>query len=350
MNNFQKQIQTRRGKSKKPRIAWILTDWAANPYREANDLYGGIGYYRVILPSRYLRKDFDIEVIGAEFRHWGTIDETYTRLGRDYDLIICKHLLDGQTASNILATAKHFKRKVILDLDDDYFHIRKDTPAYKDYESSKDGKYVTTAFLELADGIIVSTDPLKKLYEKYNKNIHVLPNCNDVKEWPERKQWDDGKIRIGFAGGVEHNNDLDLLCEPIGKILNKYENVTFEVIGAVGAEKARDMGARMLKFANHKILDRFRITGGTQAWLGYPELLAAQGWDIGLAPLVDDEFNRSKSHIKWMEYSSVGAATIASPVYPFKEPINGVNVIEHGVTGLFASTADEWFQMFGNVN
>ena len=126
---FSEQLQTRKIKSKKPRIAWLLTDWANSPYREANDLYGGIGYYRVVLPSRPLRKYYDIEVIGADFKHWGTEDETYTRLGRDYDLIISKHIMSGRTGSNILATAKHFGRKVIVDIDDNYFQMRKDNPA-----------------------------------------------------------------------------------------------------------------------------------------------------------------------------------------------------------------------------
>lgn len=327
----------------KPTIGWVFGDWLQNAYRQENDLYGGIGYYRVIKPAQILRKWFDIEVIGADIRHWGTTAETYQRLGTQYDLIYSKHMTDGEQASNILATADHFKKKVLVDIDDNYLELRKDNPAGKNYEKLKGTRYFLGAFLELANGLTVSTAPLKETYSHLNKVIDVLPNCNDVKDWPQPKFINDGKIRIGYAGGSAHNDDLDLIIEPIAKILEKYPNVTFDVIGALTAEKAREMGAKMLKFSSASILDRFRITGGTLAWQGYPELLAAQGWDIGICPLIDEPFNRGKSHIKWMEMSMIGAATVASPVYPYIEPIDGVNTIIHGKTGLFATSADEWF-------
>lgn len=342
--NFSEQIEKRSFKSKKPRIAWIFTDWCANAYRQENDLYGGIAYYRVIKPSQVLREFYDIEVIGQDFTHWGTMDEAYTRLGRDYDLIISKHIMNGQMASNILATAQHYKRKVIVDMDDNYLDIRADNPAAKDYEIGKEGRSYMQAFLELADGITVSTQPLKELYLRHNKKIDVLPNCNDIKDWATPFKRNDGFIRIGYAGGSAHNDDLDLICEPIAKILHKYPNVIFETVGAISVEKAREMAGKMLKFANHKILERFRITGGTLAWQGYPELLSSQGWDIGIAPLIDEPFNRGKSHIKWMEYAMIGIPTVASPVYPYIEAVQKVKVIEHGKTGLFASNADEWFE------
>ena len=35
-------------------------------------------------------------------------------------------------------------------------------------------------------------------------------------------------------------------------------------------------------------------------------------WHIGLAPLLDTAFNRSKSPIKAMDYAAIGLATLAS--------------------------------------
>jgi len=45
------------------------------------------------------------------------------------------------------------------------------------------------------------------------------------------------------------------------------------------------------------------------------------GWafDIGLAPLRDNHFNRGKSNLRWLEYSALKIPTIASDVEPFKE-------------------------------
>jgi glycosyltransferase involved in cell wall biosynthesis len=61
-----------------------------------------------------------------------------------------------------------------------------------------------------------------------------------------------------------------------------------------------------------------------QPWVphnAYPYKLALMNIDIGLCPLVDNVFNRNKSAIKWMEYSVVGAATIASNIPPYSKVI-----------------------------
>lgn len=326
----------------KPKILWLLNDWDT-PYRTAQDAYGGIGYYRVVAPSRPLREWFDIDVVGADIRNWGTDDAKYNRIGRAYDLIISKHMRTGQEASNLLAIAKHFKKPILFDLDDNYLNIRKDNPAFAEYDVLKGPRYFVSATLELCDGVIVSTEPLKNLYTQFNKNIDVLPNCCDINDWPKKpKVWNDGKIRIGYAGGSAHNADLNLIIEPMAYILAKYPNVLFEIIGALTDQEAMRMGNRMNELVKRNVLDRFRIRGGTLAWQGYPELLASTGWDIILAPLVDDAFNRGKSHIRWLESSLVHAPVIASPVYPYQMDIQGVHTIQDGETGLFAETSKEW--------
>ena len=77
-----------------------------------------------------------------------------------------------------------------------------------------------------------------------------------------------------------------------------------------------------------------------QSWVqhvAYPYKLKLANIDIGLCPLVDNQFNRNKSAIKWMEYSVVGAATIASNIPPYS------TVIKHGETGLLVND-DEWVE------
>lgn len=328
----------------KPKIAWIFSDYDVNEFRRKNDLYGGIGYYRVIKPAEVLKKWFDIDVIGADFEHWGTTAEKYNRLGQ-YDLIISKHLRTPEMLSNVLATGSHFKKKVLLDIDDNYMAIRPDNPAYKDYEYGQGPREFIGAGISLANGIITSTKLLKGLYSKLNKKIDVLPNCNDINDWPkEVKKWDDGKIRIGFAGGQGHLADLELILEPMSYILAKYPNVLFEIVGAVWPKEAMLLTVKMNEFCKKDISAQVRIAGGTPAWQGYPELLSSFGWDIVIAPLVDDEFNVCKSHIRWMESAMIYAPVIASPVYPYMADIQGIKTIQDGKTGFFANNSEQWFK------
>jgi hypothetical protein len=54
----------------------------------------------------------------------------------------------------------------------------------------------------------------------------------------------------------------------------------------------------------------------------YNETLAKLNFDIGLCPLVDNRFNRSKSAIKFYEYAMVGTATLASKIPPYEGECN----------------------------
>jgi len=80
----------------------------------------------------------------------------------------------------------------------------------------------------------------------------------------------------------------------------------------------------------------------TPTFLEYPEHLAHQKWDIGIAPLVDTAFTRCKSHIKWLEYSMYQIPTIASRVYPYFMELEGRKTIVDGETGLLCRNAKEW--------
>lgn len=323
-----------------PRIAAIYTEWNVNNYRREMNAYGGIGYYRIIKPAAELKKlGFDIIVLGKEISEWGNMMEAFSRLFISYDIIYIKQIDHPQTASNLLALARHYGKKVIVDLDDNYLDVREDNPAYDNYKIGSKERYALGAFVGLADGLVVSTEPLKKVYARLNKNIEVIPNCNDLSDWGENQKKGDGKIKIGYAGSVTHNADLELIWEPVKEILQKYPNVEFELLGAVPKTEWEKIKKR---FRSVKGKISFHL--GTPSWEGYPELLASMGWDIGLAPLIDDEFNRGKSHIKWMEYASLRIPCVASKTYPYCEEIQGVKTIDHGVTGLLCTTSSGWIE------
>jgi glycosyltransferase involved in cell wall biosynthesis len=61
------------------------------------------------------------------------------------------------------------------------------------------------------------------------------------------------------------------------------------------------------------------------------------GTYIGLAPLSAIQFNRSKSNLKFLEYTAYNAVTVASDFGPYK------NTIEDGVTGVLVSDNRDWY-------
>lgn len=328
----------------KKRILFIRTDWGVSEYRRKNDAYGGIGYYRVVKPAQALAEaypdEYEITVWGKHVTTLGeSADVAYPRIFRAFDLVICKDI-DGVNASNMLAVAEHYGKPLVIDIDDNVMAIRDDNPAAEYYGKGKPDRYLKMALYGLAPGVIASTEPLRNALSAHSPRVNVLPNCNDVRDWQfPKKQHTDGMIRIGYAGSITHNADLELVKPALLHILKKYPNVRFEMLGAYDKPDARQMISEF-----QEVADRIQFFAGTPSWKGYPEALASMGWDIGLAPLIVDDFNQSKSHIKWMEYAMLKIPTVASAVYPYKEPIQGTPVIEQGKTGFLVkpSTPDYW--------
>ncbi|MRR12221.1 glycosyltransferase, partial [bacterium] len=68
----------------------------------------------------------------------------------------------------------------------------------------------------------------------------------------------------------------------------------------------------------------------------YAELLA--GFDIGIAPLIDNKFNSCKSDLKFLEYSKIGMPSVLSKVAPY------MRSVRHGENGFLATNTKDWLK------
>jgi glycosyltransferase involved in cell wall biosynthesis len=309
------------------------------------DGYGGVGYYRIIQPSRHI-KGHEVNVVGMGIGHKGeTPEQKWTRIFTDYDVFWTTYFSNPQEASYIFYHRDKFKKKVIIDLDDNYLDVGKNNALYEKYKPTRKDRAFTSTILSFADAITVSTEPLKQkvsahLKKIYNleKNIFVIPNMNEIADWnyqPAEKNKD--KFVIGYSGSSSHYDDLEMMLPALGKIMDKYPQVFFESTGAIG-KKHIELFSCFSKSAQL----RSDAIPSTWTFKEYPEHLSKMKWDIGIAPLIDDAFTRCKSHIKFMEYSMFKIPTIASRVYPYFVPCFGREVIEHEKTGLLVKPS-EWF-------
>lgn len=180
-----------------------------------------------------------------------------------------------------------------------------------------------------ADGVTVTTDYLKKAYLDYipdcENKISVIPNSVDFslyKPFPKKKN---NRIRIGWIASSSHFNEIWLVSNIFEKLYNKYGNdILFVQLGDVSDLRKKFNEDRM-EF--HQFVD-----------LGvYPLKLASLNLDIGICPIVDDEFNRNKSQLKWSEYSALKIPSVCSNLPPY-------DCIKDGETGYLANTVDEWVE------
>lgn len=338
------------------KVLFIYTDWAANEERKKRNGYGGVGYYRIIKPAEALRKlGWQADCVGGDLteKFGKTPEEIWPKVFSEYDAVVVKQMDNRQAATPFFFFAERYECPVIIDLDDDYLAVKPDQPAWEYYRPGSPKRAIFGAVLSLVDAIFVSTQPLKDSYTKSLAEIYqtetptfVLPNCSVTADWPalpDRPKKE--RLKIGYAGSITHNSDLKMVFPAIFAVMKKYPHVDFEIFGALHMETFKQMTARF----DPKLVDRVRLSGGGPTWHEFPPALVAKDWDIGICPLVDDSFTRSKSHIKWMEYTYAGIPSVASRVFPYFQPIDGVPTIEHEKTGLLADSVDDWVMLLSRL-
>jgi len=329
------------------KILFYRNDYAANVNRKLEDGYGGVGAYRIIYPSRYA-KGHDVDVVGINLSKKGESSEKkWSRIFTDYDVFWTTYFYSPEEASAMFYHRDKFKKKVIIDLDDNYLDVAKSHPLYDKLKETKKDRAFTSTILSFADVITVSTEPLKQKIAEHMKKVYglektiiVIPNMNERKDWdfPAAPK-DTNKFIIGYSGSNSHYDDLKMVFPAIAKIMDKYPHVYFESMGAIGKENIE-----LFSCFSEKAKLRCDIMPSTWTFGEYPKHLSTMKWDIGIAPLVDTAFTRCKSHIKFMEYAMYKIPTIASRVYPYYVPCFGREVITHDETGMLAKPS-EWFGM-----
>lgn len=195
---------------------------------------------------------------------------------------------------------------------------------YLDIETNIRRRDLFRASFKNADMVSTTTDILRSKLSTINPNTVVLPNLVDFNQYPMVAHMKK-RIRVGWQGGSSHYEDLYMIAPAIKKLLKKYDNVDFVFWGDL----------RMYGLFREIPIERIECHQWVKQ-IVYPYKLACMNLDIGLCPVVDNEFNRNKSAIKWMEYSVVKAATIASNIPPYS------NTMTDGETGLLVG-ADGWF-------
>lgn len=324
------------------RILSFRNDWVGlGP--QGSDLIGGVGYYRIQKPMQFSRRWYDVfefgDITAAQKRlrlakkNW-EINDIVPNLIRDCDLVYMKHVSHPGGLAWFVGAADYYKKPLIVDMDDNFFDVSDLHPKRKYFNETEEAQITHKILLENATAITVSTEPLQKVYQKYNKNVHVLRNYHDRYDWPFVKaKRADGRIVIGWAGSQTHEADFQVLEPVIHALWEKYgKKIVFLICGGLPEKITKTLPK-----------GSYEVYSGTRTMRDYHQRLASWGFDIGVAPITMTPFNDGKAHGKWMEYASYRIPTVATNFGPYKR------VIQHGLTGLLCSTTDEWVQSLSHL-
>jgi hypothetical protein len=155
-----------------------------------------------------------------------------------------------------------------------------------------------------ARGADLVTTPSRVIAEKYRaagvRNVAVIENHLDPNlECFGHRSKHEGVV-VGWVAGTEHAVDVGPLgiARTLARLLDAHPQLRVLTVG-VKLDLPR---------ARYEHIPRVR----------HNELLKViSRIDIGIAPLVDNPFNRARSDVKLKEYGAGGAAWLASPVTPY---------------------------------
>lgn len=210
-------------------------------------------------------------------------------------------ILEMSANYHLVKDLKKQGKKVIYDIDDLMEWVSKTHPKRHTLSIWSIYKFFRT--MRECDMVFTSTPSLKKRYRFLNKNIQVVPNYLDWQFWEKPYKANmSSKIRIGWAGGMSHRDDLEFIAPIMRDICKKYPQVKFINVFGGGSPAQSEYGKYLYGNDVFKIPAEQREYYTGTHYFEYPTFLANLGLDIGLAPVVDNKFSRHKSNIKWLEY------------------------------------------------
>ena len=292
----------------------------------------GCGFYRMHFPAMTLKT-----MMGGQFRFKFVESEMpildyryYASIG----LIRCIRIqrwFTKQHAEIVKSFLKPLCDRIgiwlVYEIDDVllYDEIPKYNLAKEHYSQERIGNSVQEIF-DCCDLITVTTPELKNLYAtRLNqplKKIVVIPNY--LPRWwigkaydldRQLKQWDAQHMKphIGFACSTNHfdvgnaNNGIDDFSAIVPWIKKNVSKYHFAFIGGLPQQLKEEAQKGIVE--QQPPSDIFN----------YPREMLMRKADLLIAPLIDNEFNRCKSNIKWLEMSALGIPMIGQNICTYNK-------------------------------
>jgi Glycosyl transferases group 1 len=242
----------------------------------------------------------------------------------EYDAVFVQRGAYALGPGAVVRPLERFKGRVVFDLDDAVFSPHPSLQVRSAPVRWLYGPQQALRILRRADAVVASTPALASELRRYGSEAVVLPTVPDPSKYAVANHAPEIRT-IGWAGT---NGGLSYL-DPLRGVF----------------EDLRDRGIGELEVVSSVTWDgpcRFR------RWRIEEESTLFARFAVGIMPLPDSRYTRSKAGFKLLQYMAAGIPVIASPV--------GINVelVERSGGGLLADSLAEWSEalelLLGNVD
>jgi len=307
----------------------------AIPSHAAKERVSGVDFARVIQPMTYLGKHKDFKVTIYDPKLNEKMD--WLEVTANNDILFLNYTTNPWSFAIMGCLARKHKRKIVLDLDDALWLCRSDNTAYEVFKEGSEGIKNFTAICNEVDYVTTTSSYLRNVICHYtlkrHEQITILPNCIDLEKLytHQSKPQSRHTITICHYGSSSHYKDLQDsgFVGGVDKLMKDLPNVCLVTIGALIPKFKYKWGARYRQ--DFGDVDIYK-------WIKekFPKFMDEA--DIVVAPLNVDTYNRAKSAIKFLEYSSAKKPGVYQRIYPYEQ------IVKHSQNGFLASSSEEWYQ------
>jgi glycosyltransferase involved in cell wall biosynthesis len=262
----------------------------------------------------------------GRIRAWVTLESLASPRDVEHaDVVVFSRNVSPDRAG-LLRTAVHHGVPVIYDLDDNFFEIPPDTPVGRTCAQPRHlamlAEYLTSASL-----VRVYSRPLFYRATELNPDVEMVSGAVDL-----------GQVRLPTDYEVHRKSDPVKLIYATSRLDDPLAGVFLPALRRLLDESAGQVEAHFWGPQPPRDLPGVRHHAVIHNYDRYLRRFSAAGFEIGLAPLVDDVFHRSKTNTKFREYGACRIAGIYSHVDIYSD------CVRHGETGLLVSnTAADWY-------
>ena len=275
---------------------------------------GGDYFYRTHAPGIAMAQEERVYVVNLT-----NLCRKKAEIMARVDVLILKNICDADILP-LIRDRKANGKLTVYEIADDLSALQPWNPVYFFYKN-KENLQLVYRLASHCDALQVTVPELKRLYGHLNEHCEVFPN--QILLVPlERPLKKCNEVVIGWGGSHGHLEDLAEIAVPLSTWIMTKPNVVLHLMCSDPIWKLFDALPLYKK--------RRTLPGSIDDYYNFLAKI-----HIGIAPLKNTAFNRSRSDVKFLEYAVSGVVPVLAHIEPY------LHSVKDGKTGfLYKNSLD----------
>jgi tetratricopeptide (TPR) repeat protein len=246
---------------------------------------------------------------------------------READVLVLKNICDPDILP-LIRERKLQKRLTVYEIADDLSALQPWNPVYFFYKN-RENLSLVYRLVSCCDALQVTVPELKRLYGHLHEHCEVFLN-QILHVPPERVLKESNEVVIGWGGSHGHLEDMAEIAGPLSNWIMTQPNVVLHLMCSGPIWELFDSLP-----SNKK---KRTPPGSIDEYYNFLKTI-----HIGIAPLKNTAFNRSRSDVKFLEYAVSGVVPVVAHLEPY------LHSVKNGETGFLYKDSLELIEILNRL-